>query len=149
MFLRIEGFTKRFAVFHAASLHDRFRTQRRIRVHHMEIRGGIAEVQNHFERASIAQRHSLFVLDRTIRRWFDAGEQQPNFFLTEDLDKANAFFAFDADCLPVYSGSDALRTENEAVDRDTQLQRTLIDKVFRLATHLLQQVVASAAARRT
>src|SRR5260370_30073156 len=112
----------------------------------MELGRGIAEVQNHFERAAIGQRQSLFVLDGTIRRWFDAGEQQPDLLLAEDLDKANPFFAFDTDCLPVYSRSDTLRTEDKTVDRDAQLQRPLIDKVFRLATHLLQQVIASAAA---
>src|SRR5260370_35954437 len=102
----------------------------------MELGRGIAEVQNHFERAPIAQRQSLFVLDGTIRRWFDAGEQQPDFLLAEDLDKANPFFDFDTDCLSVYSGSDTLRTENKTVDRDWQLHRTLSGKFFRLATNL-------------
>src|SRR5260370_14507357 len=96
----------------------------------MELGRGIAEVQNHFERAAIAQRQSLFVLNGTIRRWFDAGEQQPDVLLAEDLDKANPFFAFDTDCLPVHSRSDALRTASETVDRDAPFQLTLIDHVF-------------------
>src|SRR5258708_2351399 len=115
----------------------------------MQIRNRIAEAQDQFQRTPITQRNSFLVFDRTVRRRFDAREQQAHFFLTKDFDKADAVFAFHADRLAVYSGGNALRAENESVNRNAQLRRTLTEKVFRLATNLLQEVIAASAAGRT
>src|SRR6266542_3786451 len=113
----------------------------------MRRRPGFAEIHQKFESAPVAQLGAPPPFNRAIRRRVEHAEQQPHLLLAEDLDKPDLLFAFDANTQPIQFRADAVRAENEAVDRDPQLLRAMFPDFFQTAARPAHKITARTRSR--